>query len=794
MGKGLILNHIKSGRYSIRLLSDRKKADKSLARIDGWIAMNSERIVAALAAGDPDHKVAGLKLSLASLIKQKEYLNRIPPDEETTAYCADATEDLTGEVGTIEINGNADGVINIQPGYGDSARYSASRDGVTQHIMAMTPEQAFYNMAMEPGWQRWRPLHMTGLITAIAPDNKSCHVTLEVATSRFQGLPLNQSFTLTSIPFQYMDCDGDAFIVGDRVIVRFMNQDPTQGTVVGFAESPRPCGHPAVILTNEQGWSIVWDIETDDYATDAFLIGEDDQRYVVKKEQYPIKDADWSDFEAERIGITMSPDYFATTFSGFWTYRETPPSLYAGEYLASDAKIRVGDYGYPAISVYENRPWMFTKIKSIDPVTQIITWEDPSKLVGIDIIFISPWRPMYYLWKRYHGGSAPTNPTYPVYLDYWWYEYMSEENPTKELPSEPDGRGVDGSRWAVYAEYNHLYTYLSWEWKSTVGQPTFRTEYKIATSGSSVRISGRSNPLAEFNDPEQTGSANYPYRRTRDSSIEGDAHTEDNPPCERMMAFVSDRHCVQIYPQMFWEPGPAVAHCSKRPAPDSVPANSASGKLTDALRMLQDKDACNLTENTLGIPHEPGLPPFYLNMLDAYYDGDKVHRQCAITVTLLSAPRVRIPGGNSMTDALNATRNGPDGDPLLVPHTPDYNLMKAAQDKVNFFVENGVCQHEEPNGEQPSQFENIAIGFTSSTDQEMCDAWMSSPHHKATLLHPDTTIVGVASAVYPPELEVITRGPAFYDPDTGGYTQEKTYIEIPEEYRGTIKCYVAKYL
>ena len=240
MGKGQIINNFGDGRYAVKLLQNREKADQALARIDTWIVLNQTR-QDALLLGDPEHKLPMLKLSMASLLKQKEYLLLIPQDAIASAWCADRTEGLSGIVGTIEINGSPSDNVNIRPGYTDQAAYLPARDGQAMNILAMTPEQAFYNLAMMPGWQKWRPTYRVGAITSIDVD--TCSVRLDDANSSLKGAEynINQAWDLTNVGIEYMSCNGAAFDVGDRVIVKFVNQDFKKPMVIGFENNPKPC-------------------------------------------------------------------------------------------------------------------------------------------------------------------------------------------------------------------------------------------------------------------------------------------------------------------------------------------------------------------------------------------------------------------------------------------------------------------------------------------------------------------------------------------------------------------------
>jgi hypothetical protein len=188
---------------------------------------------------------------MASLLKQKEYLMRIPADPTVSAWCADHTEDLSGNVGTIEINGDPKAAINIRPGYDGRSEYDGSRDGQAMNIMAMTPEQAFYNLAMMPGWQKWMPTYRIGEITTISGD--TCALILDNANSSLASsgtgpLNINAALELSNVPIEYMSCNGSAFKEGDRVIVQFGGQDFNAPKVIGFEKEPNSCDRNLIVV------------------------------------------------------------------------------------------------------------------------------------------------------------------------------------------------------------------------------------------------------------------------------------------------------------------------------------------------------------------------------------------------------------------------------------------------------------------------------------------------------------------------------------------------------------------
>lgn len=110
----------------------------------------------------------------------------------------------------------------------------------------MTPSEAFYAAAMEPGAVRWRPLWRYGTITA--KTGNLCSLTLETREAR-EMRTVNEGFTLDTteqrslvdVTISYPPCNGGAFLVGDEVLVMFEGQDRDKPKVIGFKFGPRVC-------------------------------------------------------------------------------------------------------------------------------------------------------------------------------------------------------------------------------------------------------------------------------------------------------------------------------------------------------------------------------------------------------------------------------------------------------------------------------------------------------------------------------------------------------------------------
>ena len=135
------------------------------------------------------------------------------------------------------------------PNYGDG-RYRARE--------LCSPEQAFFNAAIFPGWQKFKPTYRWGTITYLDPDNNLANVTLGPASSTASRLNTNQSPQLNGVPIRYMTCNAEAFEVGDNVVIGFGTMTEVEGeegstlawsssqrweepVIIGFLDTPRRC-------------------------------------------------------------------------------------------------------------------------------------------------------------------------------------------------------------------------------------------------------------------------------------------------------------------------------------------------------------------------------------------------------------------------------------------------------------------------------------------------------------------------------------------------------------------------
>ncbi len=236
MGKGIIRGGGTDGEYALEVVIDSTRLATEKARLTSRIALLQEQIEA---IENPERK-SYFRLLLASVQAKLNYLNsQAPSNPVINAWCADLTENLTGTVGTIEVPGER-GTVMVRPGFMGRGTWDSGRDGVIVPSIAVSPAEAYYNLAMKPGWQRWKPTYRFGKITYLSGN--VCDVSVDSAVSTEQGLNVNRDLSLSNVPIEYMDCNGAAFEVGDDVVIQFTGQSWDNPKVIGFKTNPKPCG------------------------------------------------------------------------------------------------------------------------------------------------------------------------------------------------------------------------------------------------------------------------------------------------------------------------------------------------------------------------------------------------------------------------------------------------------------------------------------------------------------------------------------------------------------------------
>jgi len=295
MGKGLITGNGAGGNYLVKILHNTTQLDRAKQAIQ-------QNIVALTALYNAEVvdlvKKNIYKLQIKSCEKQLEYYdNYVPEDEIKQAWCADLTEDLSGTVGTIEVPGEV-GIIQIKPGFTDRAVYVQATDGQLAPTAAMSAAGAFYNIAMLPGWQKWKPTYRYATIDSISGDKAD--ITLELAHSSQQDLYINQADTLTNVPIEYMTCNGGAFSEGDEVLVKFTGQNWIAPKIVGFKDNPQSCGFLRLAAVSVEKGGIGYTIVIDLFTAQLFKLYKSSEHIPANELIQPFISAEYSFSDIEK--------------------------------------------------------------------------------------------------------------------------------------------------------------------------------------------------------------------------------------------------------------------------------------------------------------------------------------------------------------------------------------------------------------------------------------------------------------------------------------------------------------
>ena len=795
MGKGQIIDNLGEGRYSVKLLYDRTKADKELAQIDRWIALNQER-QDAVPSGDPEHKLPGLKLAMASLLKQKEYLLKIPPDPTVSAWCADYTGDLSGTVGTIEINGDPGAGVNIRPGYADDAAHDPDRDGQSMNIRAMTPEQAFYNLAMMPGWQKWRPTYRAGVITEISGD--TCNVTLDAANSSLASngtgpLNINQGTYLADVDIEYMDCNGRAFEAGDRVLVQFEDQNFSSPRVIGFESKPKPCSESICFFATHSPYSSM-DATVRTYRADGTIWKEINLRSLLGIPE------GWDDRSYILFG-DASLNYLVVNthvinWRGYTAYGFTDiypvkvPMDFHGENKISYDIVGVGGLDHYRHNSVQNLSGLTANVSSI------YAWDDfDIYLNPLNAASLAPSLGRIYCatgaW--YTSEHSTLNPSDSFRWDHFVYGlafygdtiiiaatrmyFADRRYPTAAyMTVEPTTReafiGIFPAPVSVTTR---------WQGENGVGGflSTILHRYDFAVEAA---------PFEQF----MISDVQTIYQMLTDDAFIYVIWAYNSDPIEghfRVVEVATFDHELNLYQ-------------SKQQIDE--------GHICGHFSILQyQKKRCLCY-------YKWGSGAVLRDMDDNFaLVGTIPLSGLTQPLSFLAAP---LPVTNYMLECVNAYRFEQSGQVLHFPLQADYvmpiwylgyskTLEACAHLHANWCVANCRAQHEGENGtnlvhERAAVYgfrtlatgENLALIETMKSVQAEIDEclriWKESPGHNLNLVNRDLMIMGYASAYYPEACHTIILGPGVYNPETHEYTTEPTERVLDPGQYGRMKLYV----
>ncbi len=772
MGKGQIISQHGAGRYSVKILNDRTKADKALSDIDKWIALNQAR-QDRLIVGDPYFeahkqgediaaKLRELKLAMASLLKQKEYLLKIPPDPTVSAWCADYTEDLTGTVGTIEINGDPGAGVNLRPGYPEgNAAHNPGRDGQTMNIRSMTPEQAFYNLAMMPGWQKWRPTYRLGTIMNMT--GITCSVRLDDAYSSMASngtgpLNINEVWDIANVPIQYMTCNESAFKIGDRVLVQFMGQVPK---VIGFVSNPKKCAEVFFFQPYAEGSNVFLGV----YNILGQVVGVYDLNALFgNSPDKPmwICNAD-SDSNSVFVIVWETNGWYSYRIPIFWFWEQQSIHKVMGSVNFANPTLNSLSAGGLRLHGLFDASNLFNTIL----VTKV------EQQIGMDMLQVKA-----ALWTDTTNiGFIDPGEVYPSDYQEFWVEVkgMAWDNDTPQLimglwigrdSVHPHSHVQEDA----YIETCHIAAY----WASAETGLRYFTADPNWINSNFDRVILTIPTVAEFQRIDQL----FCY--------DGRLFIFRKQPVELSLYDLNGNFLVS-------------AICA--PSGNDWTSATASIVIVDNMNFLcvqwvtvtcdpNIKTSVYLLDiDTLEIMRTVSFPGACLPKY-----GSPISYPIRPTFAAVNKPM-----RPSFLIAVNAYRVSQGSLPI------SYSVVAAsvAQEHAEWCVANGRLSHIGLDDEDVHvrlfnrgiffAAENLALAFMAELSVEfsqVIEGWAASPGHKANLIYADDIAMGFGVATYPPECHTIIVGPGKYIPETGGYTTVDTEWVVPPEYYGKVRAYV----
>jgi hypothetical protein len=311
--------------------------------------------------------LALLKAERAQLQRRIRALSALQLVETRSAWCATRTTSASGVVATAEIPGEPQSVL-IQP----NAPTWSEASGRMLAREVMSPEQAFWNAAVLPGWQKWKPTYRKGTITSIDKDLDIADVSLDAAISSAAKLGVNQQTALSAVPVVYMTCNAAVFEIGDRCLVQFVGMSQESPRVVGFVSNPKSCQifvitylvsftsapdegcvfPPTVVISNNGGFSFVQNILSGDDCVPVSLLNTSEPGNIFNGwsdgNSSPSRhDLDIQENATYTASVLRTPSEVAVRLV-LGIFGENPPITYVG--VACDASLE-----YTRVSMPETR-------------------------------------------------------------------------------------------------------------------------------------------------------------------------------------------------------------------------------------------------------------------------------------------------------------------------------------------------------------------------------------------------------------------------------------------------------
>ena len=380
MGKGTIISGGTDGQYQVQINYFRDKYTKKITNLENQIAAYTIKIFLSVSGSSEQ---ARLKLTKRRYEKRMAYLIHNMPDDETiTAWCSDLTENLTGIVGLVEVPGEPI-LFNIQSGYNSNAVYDLVRDGQLVPVAVQSAYQLFYNLALLPGWQKWKPTYRYGILSNLIVDVGD--VTLDSAISLQQDLNVNQQTSLSNVDIEYMDCNGAAFENGDHVIVKFENQDFSQPKIIGFKDHPKPCsGWLKVTIKSgiSYGPGAAWQVRLTQPIATVIDGGVDKGNYT---EEYRVV---WEGVLDSAGAVELKIDDYDYEIDEnyavhVWIKKDGQFQVFSQDWLGLSPEYAVNEYlQWLNTALWAGQPWLFDRIWGVRKESDIKDYPNSSFLNG----------------------------------------------------------------------------------------------------------------------------------------------------------------------------------------------------------------------------------------------------------------------------------------------------------------------------------------------------------------------------------------------------------------------------
>lgn len=296
------------------------------------------------------------------------YWNGFEPLQTKDVWCTTLTEDA--EVGWFVATIDIPGETNLQL-LAPECRGWTQTDGVMTARELMSPEQAFFNASILPGWQKFKPTYRWGTITALDYEADTANVSLFAAVSSAQRLGVNKASSLSNVPVEYMTCNARAFEVGDTCVVQFQGQDWGTPKVIGFLDNPKPCVEWPDISIPASGNFVYGTPSAREWILQRYMtpcgeagIWDDDLKTAATANvSYAFSGAQFVT-EPEEAGYTINVDYGAPRDFGYFNfqrqfadeevpYGSSPGRQFAISITGSIVRMFVRTYPFSDVTAYE---------------------------------------------------------------------------------------------------------------------------------------------------------------------------------------------------------------------------------------------------------------------------------------------------------------------------------------------------------------------------------------------------------------------------------------------------------